>query len=136
MSENLNPQPNGTDGGLASPLSATDASRPKKPTAPADKIADAAAEAEPQVREAMSKFMREARVALEDLTEDLLAKARMGYGMVRNQAKERGEQTVEMVREKPYVALGAAVGIGFLVGHLFSASRTHVIYLKDGRHGL
>ena len=45
-------------------------------------------------------------------------------------------QTVEMVREKPYAALGAAVGIGFLVGHLFSASRTHVIYLRDGRHGL
>lgn len=136
MSETLNPQPNGTDGGLASPLEASEASRLKKPAAAADKIADAAAEAEPQVREAMTRFMREARVALEDLTEDLLTKARMGYGVIRSQARERGEQTVEMVREKPYAALGAAVGIGFLIGHLLSASRTHVIYLKDGRHGL
>ena len=135
MSENLNPQPNGVDGGLASPLSASEPARGKK-AAPAEKLAEAAAEAEPQVRDAMTKFLREARVALEDLTEDLLAKARLGYGVVRTQAKERSEQTVEMVREKPYVALGAAVGIGFLVGHLFSSGRTHVIYLKDGRHGL
>lgn len=136
MSENLTPQPNGADGGLASPLSATDTSRPKTSAATADRIAEAAAEAEPQVRDAMTRFLREARMALEDLTEDLMAKARMGYGVIRNQARERGEQTVEMVRDKPYVALGAAVGLGFLVGHLFSAGRTHVIYLKDGRHGL
>lgn len=110
MSEPLNPQPNGA--------------------------AAAPADGEPHVREAMTSFMREARVALEDLAEDLLAKARLGYGMVRSQAKERSQQTVEMVREKPYAAMGAAVGIGFLVGHLFSASRTHVIYLRDGRHGL
>jgi ElaB/YqjD/DUF883 family membrane-anchored ribosome-binding protein len=118
MSEHLNSRPNGIPSTLGETL--TDA-------------AEDLAAVEPQVKAATSRFLKEARATLEDVTEELLAKAREGYDVVRDQALRRGVQTVGAVRERPAVALAAAAGLGFLIGHLISAHRTQVIYLKDAR---
>ncbi|MCI3131732.1 hypothetical protein [Phenylobacterium aquaticum] len=118
MSEHLNSRPNGIQSTVAEALS--------------DAAEDLAA-VEPQVKAATSRFLKEARATLEDVTEELLAKAREGYDVMRDQAVRRGVQTVGAVRERPAVALAAAAGLGFLIGHLISAHRTQVIYLKDAR---
>ncbi len=59
--------------------------------------------------------------------------AKSTLAALKTEAEKRSGQGVEMVREKPYVAIGAAVLAGFLIGHLMSASRPQVVYLKDHR---
>lgn len=118
MSEHSNSRPNGLQSAVAEVLS--------------DAAEDLAA-VEPQMKAATSRFLKEARATLEDVTEELLAKARDGYDVMRDQAVRRGAQTVGAVRERPATTLAAAAGLGFLAGCLMSARRTQVIYLKDGR---
>lgn len=118
MSEDANFRPNGVQSSVAEALA---------------NATEDLAEVEPQVKTAASQFLKEARATLEDATEELLAKARVSYEVMRTQAARRGEQAVSAVRERPTVALAAAVGLGFLIGHMISAHRTQVIYLKDAR---
>ena len=83
--------------------------------------------------EAATTFARDARTAIEDKAGKARAQADRQYGRLKVQAKHRAEQADVFVHERPYAALVAAGLAGFLIGHLMSASRASVVYLRDDR---
>ena len=83
--------------------------------------------------EAATTFARDARTAIEDKAVKARAQADRQYGRLKVQAKQRAEQADVFVHERPYAAVAAAALAGFLIGHLMSASRANVVYLRDDR---
>lgn len=84
-------------------------------------------------RESLGKLAEEAMVSLEARARTLLAKTKDSTATLRAAAAERAAEAEELVKAKPYMAVGAAVLAGFLIGHLMSASRAQVVYLRDDR---
>lgn len=82
---------------------------------------------------ALGQALREARVMFDSRARVLTDQARDTFATVRAQAEKRRAQGVEMVRARPYAAVAAAALAGFLIGHLTSASRTHLVVLRDER---
>jgi ElaB/YqjD/DUF883 family membrane-anchored ribosome-binding protein len=89
--------------------------------------------AERVLSDSLAKAVKEAKAMFDIKAQALTEQARTTLATLRSEAEKRGAQGVELVREKPYAAIGAAVLAGFLVGHLMSASRPQVVYLKDHR---
>jgi ElaB/YqjD/DUF883 family membrane-anchored ribosome-binding protein len=83
--------------------------------------------------EAATTFARDARSVMEDKVGKARREAEVQYGKLKVQAKQRAEEADVFVHEKPYMALAAAALAGFLIGHLMSASRSNVVYLRDDR---
>lgn len=83
--------------------------------------------------EAATTFARDARSVMEDKVGKARREAEAQYGKLKVQAKQRAEEADVFVHERPYVALAAAALAGFLIGHLMSASRSNVVYLRDDR---
>ncbi|MBA4013320.1 MAG: hypothetical protein C0481_15760 [Phenylobacterium sp.] len=83
--------------------------------------------------EAATTFARDARSVVEDNVGKARREAEIQYGKLKVQAKQRAEEADVFVHERPYVALAAAALAGFLIGHLMSASRSNVVYLRDDR---
>ncbi len=96
-------------------------------------LAAAVAEAEPRMRDAVARLLREARATLDQAALELKVKAWNGYVATRAKARAQRAQTVSLVRRKPTLALATAAGVGLLIGCLIAAPRTQVIYLKDER---
>jgi ElaB/YqjD/DUF883 family membrane-anchored ribosome-binding protein len=83
--------------------------------------------------DSLASAVKDAKAKFDVKAQALTEQARTTLATLRSEAEKRGAQGVEMVREKPYAAIGAAVLAGFLIGHLMSASRPQVVYLKDHR---
>ena len=83
--------------------------------------------------EAATTFARDARSVMEDKVGKARREAEVQYGKLKVQAKQRAEEADLFVHERPYVALAAAALAGFLIGHLMSAARSNVVYLRDDR---
>ena len=83
--------------------------------------------------EAATTFARDARSVMEDKVGKARREAEVQYGKLKVQAKQRAEEADVFVHERPYVALAAAALAGFLIGHLMSAARSNVVYLRDDR---
>lgn len=87
-----------------------------------------------ELRTALSGLIHDAQAALEDKVSALLVRAKDGSKTLRTEATRRAAQAEVLVKERPYVALGAVALGGFLLGHLLSAGRPQVVYLRDNRH--
>ena len=83
--------------------------------------------------DAAGAFARDARSTLRDKAGRARAEADRQYGRLKVEAQHRAEQADVFVHERPYAALAAAALAGFLIGHLMSASRSPVVYLRDDR---
>ena len=83
--------------------------------------------------EAATTLARDARTVMEDKVGKARREAEVQYGKLKVQAKQRAEEADVFVHERPYVALAAAALAGFLIGHLMSAARSNVVYLRDDR---
>ena len=94
---------------------------------------DAGGRAERVLTDSIAKAVKEAKAMFDVKAQALTEQAKTTLATLKTEAGKRGAQGVEMVREKPYAAVGAAVLAGFLIGHLMSASRPQVVYLKDHR---
>ena len=94
---------------------------------------DAGGATERVLSESVAKAVKEAKALFDIKAQALTEQAKTTLAALKSEAEKRSAQGVEMVREKPYVAMGAVALAGFLVGHLMSASRSQVIYLKDHR---
>lgn len=88
---------------------------------------------EKALTDSLSGALKEARAMFETKAQALTEQAKETFATLKVEAAKRSAQGVEVVRDKPYAAMGAAVLAGFLVGHLISASRPQVVYLKDHR---
>lgn len=94
---------------------------------------DAGATADRALSDSIASAVKEAKAMFDVKAQALTEQASKTLATLKAEAEKRGAQGVEMVREKPYAAVGVAVLAGFLIGHLMSASRPQVIYLKDHR---
>jgi ElaB/YqjD/DUF883 family membrane-anchored ribosome-binding protein len=94
---------------------------------------DAGGSTDRALSDTLAKAVKEAKAMFDVKAQALTEQASKTLATLRSEAEKRGAQGVEMVREKPYAAVGVAVLTGFLVGHLMSASRPQVVYLKDHR---
>lgn len=111
------------------------------PTNPANTIADTSARPHPvnleagehALAETATAAFKEAKAVFDTKAEAAMAKAREALKTARAEAAKRSAQGVEVVRERPYAALGAALAVGFVLGHLISSGRRQVIYLRDDR---
>lgn len=94
---------------------------------------DTSGSAQAVLSESLASAIKEAKAMFDVKAQALTDQAKSTLATLKVEAEKRSGQGVEMVREKPYVAIGAAVLAGFLIGHLMSASRPQVVYLKDHR---
>ncbi len=105
----------------------------------AETIADTSARPHPinveagerPLTDATAAALREAKARFDVRAEAAMVRAKAALKTARAEAAKRSAQGVEVVRERPYAALGAALFVGFVLGHLISANRPQVIYLKD-----
>jgi ElaB/YqjD/DUF883 family membrane-anchored ribosome-binding protein len=93
------------------------------------KAKETAAELKSQVKTAADQAAVKAKAAAEQAA----VKAKALYGEAKAEAEKQAQQARALVVEKPYAAVGLALLAGFLLGHLMSAGRPQVIYLKDRR---
>ena len=89
--------------------------------------------AERPLSDTLSSALREAKAMFDVKAQALTEQAKETFATLKSEAEKRRAQGVEVVRERPYAALGAAALAGFLLGHLMSAGRPQVVYLKDHR---
>jgi len=94
---------------------------------------DAGGTAERVLSENIASAVKEAKAMFDLKAQALTKQAKTTLATLKTEAGKRSAQGVEVVREKPYAAIGVAVLAGFLIGHLMSASRPQVVYLKDHR---
>lgn len=94
---------------------------------------DAGGSTDRVLSESIASAVKEAKAMFDLKAQALTEQAKTTLATLKTEAEKRGAQGVEMVREKPYAAVGVAVLAGFLIGHLMSASRPQVVYLKDHR---
>lgn len=59
------------------------------------------------------------------------AKAKELYGEARHVAADQMERGRDLVLERPYAAVGAALITGLVIGMAMASGRPRVIYLKD-----
>jgi ElaB/YqjD/DUF883 family membrane-anchored ribosome-binding protein len=103
------------------------------PIADRPSMKDAASTAERALSDTLSSALREAKAMFDVKAQTLTGQAKETFATLKSEASKRSAQGVEVVRERPYAALGAAALAGFLLGHLMSAGRPQVVYLKDHR---
>jgi ElaB/YqjD/DUF883 family membrane-anchored ribosome-binding protein len=96
-------------------------------------VNDAAGATEKALSETLSAALREARAMFDVKAQALTEQARDAFATLKAEAEKRSAQGVEVVRARPYAAVGAAAVAGFLLGHLINTSRPQVVYLKDHR---
>jgi ElaB/YqjD/DUF883 family membrane-anchored ribosome-binding protein len=96
-------------------------------------VKDAAGATEKALSDTLSSALREARAMFDVKAQALTEQAKDAFATLKSAAEKRGAQGVEVVRARPYAAVAAAALAGFLLGHLISAGRPQVIYLKDHR---
>jgi ElaB/YqjD/DUF883 family membrane-anchored ribosome-binding protein len=96
-------------------------------------VGAAAGAKEKALSDTLSSALREAKAMFDVKAQALTEQAKDAFATLKSEAGKRSAQGVEVVRERPYAALGAAALAGFLIGHLMSAHRAQVIYLKDHR---
>ena len=82
---------------------------------------------------AAGEALGDIKTQLKGKAEQVAGKARQAYGQVKEDASERIEQLDGFVKQQPYAALGAAVAVGFILGHLISSGGSKVIYLREPR---
>jgi ElaB/YqjD/DUF883 family membrane-anchored ribosome-binding protein len=87
------------------------------------------AELKSQVKTAADQAALKART----VADQAAVKAKALYGEAKDAAEKQAVQARALVVEKPYAAVGLALLAGFLLGHLISAGRPQVVYLKDRR---
>lgn len=112
---------------------------PATDTSTTDTIADTSARPHPvnveagerPLTDATAAALKEAKAKFDVKAEAAMVKAREALKTAKAEAAKRSAQGVEVVRERPYATLGAALFVGFVLGHLISANRPQVIYLKD-----
>jgi ElaB/YqjD/DUF883 family membrane-anchored ribosome-binding protein len=112
---------------------------PAEPTNTADTIADTSARPHPVNLEAgehaladtAAAALKQAKAKFDVKADAAMTKARAALKTARAEAVKRSAQGVEVVRERPYAAMGAALFVGFVLGHLMSANRPQTIYIRD-----
>jgi ElaB/YqjD/DUF883 family membrane-anchored ribosome-binding protein len=68
---------------------------------------------------------------LSDHASRLSSQAREAAERARVQARKMADNVDPFVHERPYVAIGAGVAVGLLVGLLLAAGRSNVVYVKS-----
>lgn len=94
---------------------------------------DAAGRTERALSDTLAGALREAKAMFDVKAQALTEQAKSTLATLKSEAGKRSAQGVEVVRERPYAALAAAALAGFVLGHLMSAGRPQVVYLKDHR---
>lgn len=75
----------------------------------------------------------DAAVRLSDAVVDVQDRVRGAYGHAADRLEVINARIVPLVREQPYVALGAAAAVGLLAGLLLAGRGSKVVYLKSSR---
>ena len=83
----------------------------------------------PRLREAADEVKQQAKV----VAEQVATKAKDVYGQARTLATQRADEGRDAIVDRPYAAVGLVFLLGVVIGHVMSAGRPEVIYLKDRR---
>ncbi len=99
----------------------------------ADKVEGKAKEAVGSAKEAVNT-VKEKLAPVADQAKDVASRvgdqAKQAYGAVSERAQDLKERVDPIVQEKPYLALLAAAGLGFLAARLLAPGGPRVIYVK------
>lgn len=98
-----------------------------------DEFITAAEDETAATAKATSKAYSELKSQVKDSTERLVGETKRAFAEAKTVAAERLDQGRGLVEERPYQAVGLALLAGFLLGHLMSAGKPQVVYLRDGR---
>lgn len=106
------------------------------PAASANTSADVnGTKAADKVRRLGEKVQTTAEQAATQISEKVSKAAERGveaYDQAAARARKMAETVDPFVREKPYAAIGAVLGVGVVIGMLLAARSPKVIYIKPG----
>lgn len=88
-----------------------------------------------KVRKIGAKVQSSAELAATQISDTVSKATERGmeaYDQAAAKAKKMAETVDPFVREKPYAAIGAVLGVGVVIGMLLAARSPKVIYIKPG----
>ena len=100
-----------------------------------DRVANAAAQAKDGARKFAGKVLGDAKLQAEGQTGLTVDKLQAAYDKRLEQVIKAGADIEAYTKAKPWLALGAALGTGLLVGNGLGRGKRRVVYVRKVKAG-
>ncbi len=100
-----------------------------------DRMAKAAAQAKDGARKFTGKLLGDAKLQAEGQTGLTVDKLQAAYDERLDQVIKAGADIEAYTKANPWLALGAALGTGLLIGHGLGRSKRRVVYVRKVKAG-